>query len=194
MRKKAMMTIALLPLLALPEIANAATLMKSITINNISAVVASGSFSYDSSKTGVISYGDLTSFVLNIGAYTFDLPFVSSLGAGSYVNFSYDTSANNFVPTAIPGSVGTYSGTLAGVNAALNDGFFFDPLPSEADPAGTGSDGIYALYNTGGAGAPYTSITVAAVPEPAAWGLMVLGFGLAGAALRRRPRVSLRYA
>lgn len=32
-----------------------------------------------------------------------------------------------------------------------------------------------------------------AVPEPAAWALMTLGFGAVGAALRRRPRVSARF-
>lgn len=32
------------------------------------------------------------------------------------------------------------------------------------------------------------------VPEPAAWGMMILGFGLAGSVLRRRPTVKVRYA
>lgn len=34
----------------------------------------------------------------------------------------------------------------------------------------------------------------ASVPEPATWGLMILGFGLIGGALRRRQKVSVRYA
>lgn len=33
-----------------------------------------------------------------------------------------------------------------------------------------------------------------AVPEPATWALMMVGFGLAGAALRRRPAVAVRFA
>lgn len=33
-----------------------------------------------------------------------------------------------------------------------------------------------------------------AVPEPASWAMMIAGFGLAGAALRRRQRVSVSYA
>lgn len=32
-------------------------------------------------------------------------------------------------------------------------------------------------------------VTVAAVPEPATWGMMILGFGVAGTALRRRAKV-----
>ena len=34
----------------------------------------------------------------------------------------------------------------------------------------------------------------AAVPEPANWALMILGFGLAGAALRRRPQLRVNYS
>lgn len=33
-----------------------------------------------------------------------------------------------------------------------------------------------------------------AVPEPASWALMISGFGLAGAALRRRVRTSVSFA
>jgi hypothetical protein len=36
----------------------------------------------------------------------------------------------------------------------------------------------------------FSSISVTAVPEPAAWGLLMLGFGGIGAVLRRRARVS----
>jgi len=41
--------------------------------------------------------------------------------------------------------------------------------------------------------AEYRSLT-GAVPEPATWGMMVLGFGLVGAAARRRSRTRVRYA
>lgn len=44
-------------------------------------------------------------------------------------------------------------------------------------------------YLTGGS----ISAVAAAVPEPATWALMILGFGLVGAAMRKRPRVSLSY-
>jgi hypothetical protein len=35
-------------------------------------------------------------------------------------------------------------------------------------------------------GAAIDNVGVTGVPEPAAWGLMILGFGAAGATLRRR--------
>lgn len=37
-------------------------------------------------------------------------------------------------------------------------------------------------------------IAVSAVPEPATWGMMILGFGVVGGAMRRRPRVAVRFA
>jgi hypothetical protein len=39
----------------------------------------------------------------------------------------------------------------------------------------------------------FTASTPAAVPEPASWALMIGGFGLAGAAMRRRP-ATVRFA
>ncbi|HWJ68534.1 MAG TPA: PEPxxWA-CTERM sorting domain-containing protein [Sphingobium sp.] len=37
-------------------------------------------------------------------------------------------------------------------------------------------------------------VSVAAVPEPATWALMIAGFGMIGAAMRRQPRVGVRFA
>ena len=45
----------------------------------------------------------------------------------------------------------------------------------------------------GGSFGGQLDFTVAAVPEPATWSLMIGGFGLLGAAMRRR-RVSVSYA
>jgi hypothetical protein len=44
-------------------------------------------------------------------------------------------------------------------------------------------------YLTGGS----ISAVATAVPEPATWALMILGFGIVGAAMRKRQRVSLSY-
>jgi hypothetical protein len=50
-------------------------------------------------------------------------------------------------------------------------------------PSGvTGGQGLYGVRSNGEAFVAYD----AAVPEPAAWALMIAGFGLAGSALRRR--------
>lgn len=43
-----------------------------------------------------------------------------------------------------------------------------------------------AIWNSGTVTFEYTSAVVAAVPEPASWATMMLGFGVAGVAMRRR--------
>ena len=49
------------------------------------------------------------------------------------------------------------------------------------------------IYSVRLSEAEYQSLT-GVVPEPATWGMMVLGFGLIGAAARRRTRTRVRYA
>jgi hypothetical protein len=53
------------------------------------------------------------------------------------------------------------------------------------------SPGSYSLYGTTNGGGSYVpasdgTLSIAAVPEPALWGLMIVGFGLTGIAARRR--------
>lgn len=49
------------------------------------------------------------------------------------------------------------------------------------------TDGVDVLDYTGG-------VSIAAVPEPASWALMIVGFGIVGAMRRGRHRVSVTYA
>jgi hypothetical protein len=165
-----------------------------------SNVVAQGSFSYDSSLSGTIGYSNLNSFSVTIpgppGPQSYDLAFVNSLPTSppAYIYFAYDISANTFVPGVSNGYAGNYATILAGVNSNGTNGFFFDPLVSQGP--GMGYDGVLDGYN------PYTnqqytaaSFTITAVPEPATWAMMVLGFlGMGYMAYRRRSSASLRIA
>ncbi|MET0307973.1 MAG: PEPxxWA-CTERM sorting domain-containing protein [Sphingomonas sp.] len=64
--------------------------------------------------------------------------------------------------------------------------FLLSVLGSDCQPTGHAGyvylDGFGAVTPPGG------------VPEPSAWAMMIGGFGLAGAALRRRRRIAVRYA
>lgn len=63
---------------------------------------------------------------------------------------------------------------------------------------GSFSDGRFGFYNYSQADVTYAGITdielppTPGVPEPAAWGMLIGGFGMAGAAMRRRQSVAVR--
>lgn len=60
-------------------------------------------------------------------------------------------------------------------------------------PKGLNTLDVY--FNAAGPGATFQgAVTYGAVPEPATWGLMILGIGFAGAAMRQRRKVTVRYA
>lgn len=77
--------------------------------------------------------------------------------------------------------------------------------PANGDQVSAGTNGRFTVSGT--AGETFTSVTFSssgnsfevdnlavagAVPEPATWALMMLGFGGLGAAMRRKPKVSMR--
>ncbi|MCW5760264.1 MAG: PEP-CTERM sorting domain-containing protein [Phenylobacterium sp.] len=96
-------------------------------------------------------------------------------GRGKLVFHSYGD--NNTIETSLAGG-GTFS-------YALSPGDYFVRINRQIG-------GEFLLSGPGSASGGYTTtadfaITDAAVPEPAAWALLIAGFGLAGGALRRRP-------
>jgi hypothetical protein len=178
--------------------AQAATVVDNFSFTDSSnAVIASGSFGYDSGLSGTLSYADLSSFTISVLGSAYNLSFVNSLSSdpGAYVYFGFNTLSNSFVSASVPGSVGNYSGIFAAVNGALNNGFFIDPLVGQADPAHTGADGVvaqYAGYPGYGNQATISGYSVTAVPGPIAGAglpalLGILGFGL----YRRRRSVNV---
>ncbi|MBV1689319.1 PEPxxWA-CTERM sorting domain-containing protein [Novosphingobium sp. G106] len=93
--------------------------------------------------------------------------FATLLNGITYIGVHYGNGQGP-VPNN-PGGVTAFYRFDAGTNL---DSFSFQ----------NGSVSGVSLYKTGGA-----------VPEPATWGLMILGIGLAGGALRRRQRQAVRY-
>lgn len=108
-------------------------------------------------------------------------------GAGIVGDFDGATpefSVGNIVPTVFTG----YNG--AGVSAGIGCGI--GPVCTPAPISLTSSGGQAWSLQLGNrieftaAGAPLNTASIAAVPEPATWSLMIAGFGLVGIGLRRR--------
>ena len=57
-----------------------------------------------------------------------------------------------------------------------------------------GNNTITVRGTSGAQGAFSGTISLAAIPEPATWAMMVGGFGVIGASMRRRARVKIAYA
>ena len=130
--------------------ANAVTIADNFTFFDNTTVVARGSFSYDSSKSGTLTFGDLLSFTINGAGNSYTLLDVTGASAPldlatSYNYFGYNTVSKGFVPASIPGYNGNASGIFAATDGSGHNGFFFDPLVGSADPAGTGADGLFAF-------------------------------------------------
>lgn len=104
----------------------------------------------------------------------------------SIINIAFSPAAN----------IDFTSVTLNGVSLSIDNG---DPLARAYTPNQIFSAGglnTLTIAGIAGASASYSgtiNYTVSAVPEPATWGMMIAGFGIAGYALRRR-RVSASFA
>jgi len=117
-----------------------------------------------------------------------------SLAAGTYeLSFKY---TGNQLGSQFP---------LAGFTVAagsLVQAFTSLPNDSSVFTTFTGSfttAGATTLSFTQNGGDPFRGsiiddVTVTAVPEPATWAMLIMGFGLAGFALRRQPKVQVRFA
>lgn len=135
-------------------------------------------------------YGPLLS---NGGAFNLDLVGYGSSGAisqtlatvvGQQYLVSLDYSSNNGItnPTAIIAG-GSTIGTITGTHAWQNyTGLFTATSTSTTFMISEGVGG-------GNAGVFLDNINVSAVPEPAAWTMILLGFGLIGFAIRKRSNV-----
>jgi hypothetical protein len=142
--------------------------------------IATGSFTFDSSKDGsVIGLADLSAFSLqfNGGANSlYDLAFLQSGGFSVYYFMGFDSAVDAFTTLNISG----FPTTLAAIKPNFDNGFFIrDDLKVIRD------------YAVGGSEQSYRALTLSVdrgndVPEPASYGLVALGLVAAAAARRRK--------
>ncbi len=191
---------------------NGSTLYTVNTATGALTAVGTGSITYDgigSSSAGVFGYdrgGDLYSIDTTTGASTLlgatGVPAVGFFGFSAGGSTLYEVSANSLYSL----NTTTGAGTLIGSSAT--DSFGAAVVEGGVLYAGGESPlEVYTLNPSTGAGTPGANVTgtsqlifglapdvpsAPGVPEPAAWALMLIGFGGLGAALRaQRRRVAL---
>ena len=185
--KKITLAVSALALAVSANVAHAAQILKSYNIQAFKGgqLVLGGTFSVlvdDPATTSVFSqHATLQSANLTLGSTTFTLA-----NTGLFRNSSPLSYADTDLYT-LYGIVGSGLGAGTGVGGATDDfSLQFNPY------SGGVGNLLYARANPAISGTFADSIVltpaVAAVPEPATWGMLILGFGLTGAAMRRRVR------
>jgi hypothetical protein len=140
-----------------------------------------------------------------VNAATFSFSLATGLGSGSG---SFTTVGNAASPELITSLTGTFGGNAMTLLApgtypgsAPNDNLFTTLAPyfSFGGVSFSAGGNNYNMYGSGGAvsfcgvtpGCGITTVRsfqVGAVPEPASWALMIIGFGAIGATMRYRLR------
>ena len=144
----------------------------------------------------VVFYDTVDSFLLAIsGSDFFGANLIGEPGAFAHQYdfiIGSDSAANSSVTTILLNSNDIdFSSILLNGFAFTQTGF--DPLAENwelsAVNIGAGLNSLYvngSVVGTSGNGSYAGVINVAAVPEPGTWAMMLLGFGAAGYAMRRR--------
>lgn len=132
-------------------------------------------------STTVTSATALSASTSPLGGWRFENVAPVLLAAGSYtIGAYYPTNQDGFIGSADGNEVVVSSASWMtfGQGVARTDGSEFLARPESV---------VGDVFQPGFFGPNFQS---AAVPEPASWAMMIAGFGLAGAALRRRVRVA----
>jgi hypothetical protein len=174
----------------------AAALAAASTLATVSADAATFDyrFAFAYQNASEVVSGTLTATETAPGAYTIDgatglfteeyLPDDGSVevyenGAVQGVDMSFSGLGPSFTLTG--GTLTSFFATFTGTNG-------FSDLSYTVDYLGGAGTGFFVEI-----GGPLTEASVTAgstVPEPATWGLMMLGFGAIGGAMRRRQKTS----
>jgi hypothetical protein len=165
------------------------------------------------------SYASGSTISTNTMVYNASQPYIAVKPAfGSTGNFAAVESNGSYTTTFGPSKIFSFVlGSLDGYNrlilnyadgssTTLDGGAIIGGIPfasgSNTDPT---ANGVVTYTVTSGAllsGATFVSLgnnsfefdSLSAVPEPAAWGMMIMGFGLVGGVLRRRSAAKVNFA
>jgi uncharacterized protein YhdP len=147
--------------------ANAATFLL-----NVDSPIDSLTFGNTSTKKG--SFSDVFNFTVTKGVIS---TFVGSIALLP----SLDVTLKNVTFDGVP---------ISKISTGKQELWSLDDTQITA---GKHSIGVSGTWGTKG-GSYSGTLNYAAVPEPAAWAMMIAGFGFVGASMRRRRTMTVRYA
>ena len=163
--------------------------------NSTTLYVADGGIPKNTSgSTSSLGDGGLQKWTYANGTWTLDYTLASGLNLVSNTAGSGVTGLLGLTGQVVGNSVNLYATSYT--IGDTDQGYLYgitDLLAATVRPIGETFTTLAAAPADstfkGVAFAP--TVLAAAVPEPASWALMILGFGLAGAVLRRRPRYAV---
>lgn len=154
------------------------------------------------------TYPDDLVFGLYSASQNLGFVFFSGVGGStpiSNVNLTFSDLATSQLPESFASTTPVVSGTYLPSNFGLYEFTSFPNASSFSDFFSGNVNGAWTLYvddvfasDTGSVANGWSlnfTTSASAVPEPATWGMMILGFGMIGAAARsRKVKTSVRFA
>lgn len=180
-----------------PAINSQAVLYDFDTHNAGAGTFTGGPGIFSAAVSGVAArpaFNSTGNFAAVVGGGTYTLAFASAVQVFSFVLGSLDsynklqlTYANGNTTTLTGGQIVGGSGVSTSVVSSGNQGLAATNGRVVYDFGGADGGLTQVVFSSSSNSFEFDNIATAA-PEPAAWGMMIVGFGLAGGALRIRRR------
>jgi hypothetical protein len=122
---------------------------------------------------------------LTTPSFTESLEFLNDLSGIYSITLTTSTAAVDFTSAILSDGVNSWN-LYKFIDDGTNEYWSFNNPPTNQYSLGAGDYTLTIMGDNNGAGSLGGTVTINAVPEPAAWAMMLIGFGAIGASMRRR--------
>jgi hypothetical protein len=119
-------------------------------------------------------------------SFTESLSFLNDLPGLYSIVLTTSTNTVNFTSAVLSDAMGGSWDLHKIVDDGTNEYWSFLNPPDNQYAIGAGTYTLTIMGDNNGPGSLAGTVTINAVPEPAAWAMMLIGFGAIGASMRRR--------